>query len=178
MKMRILIGTVALASAVTVAMATPAFAQSASNIVGAADNTNSNTFPMWMADQSKKNQGRLSRQGYMDESGRRWDAMDKTKQGLTMEDLNRVYGYGPNTTTIVGAADNTNSQSFPSWMTQQTAKNNGRVSRQMYMDETARRWDESDKTKSGLTTDEVNRVYGFATTPALPLKDGPGSVKK
>jgi len=64
-----------------------------------ADNTNSkiapaNDFSGWMTDYSKANQGRISRDAYMQEAGRRWDTMDKDKQGLTVDQINRTYGYG------------------------------------------------------------------------------------
>jgi hypothetical protein len=53
-----------------------------------------NSFSNWTNDYSKSHQGRISRQAYMDESGRRWDAMDKNKQGLTSDEINRTYGSG------------------------------------------------------------------------------------
>lgn len=53
-----------------------------------------NSFSGWMTDYSKAHQGRISRQAYMDEAGRRWDAADKGNQGLTTDDINRTYGYG------------------------------------------------------------------------------------
>ena len=51
-------------------------------------------FSGWMTDYSKSHQGRVSRQAYMDEAGRRWDAMDKNNQGLTTDQINGMYGYG------------------------------------------------------------------------------------
>ena len=64
---------------------------------GAADNTNSKSAPMpfqtWMSDYSKANRGYISRQAYMDEMGRRWDAMDTNRQGLTTQQINQMYGY-------------------------------------------------------------------------------------
>lgn len=64
----------------------------------AADNTMKatapgNTFSGWMTDYSKAHNGRISRQAYMDEAGRRWDAMDKNKQGLTATQINGMYGW-------------------------------------------------------------------------------------
>ena len=50
------------------------------------------SFPGWMRDYSQKNQ-RISRQAYMDEAARRWDSMDTTKQGLTYDQVSRMYGY-------------------------------------------------------------------------------------
>jgi len=53
-----------------------------------------NSFSGWTNDYSKSHQGRVSRQAYMDESGRRWDAMDKNNQGLTSDEINHMYGSG------------------------------------------------------------------------------------
>jgi len=63
---------------------------------GAADNTNSKSTPSmqtWMHDYSTRNKGYISRKAYMDEMGRRWDAMDRGSQGLTMDQINSMYGY-------------------------------------------------------------------------------------
>jgi hypothetical protein len=67
-----------------------------------ADNTNSKTAPRfntWMTDYSKANNGRISRQAYMDEAGKRWDAMDTSKQGLTETQINQMYGYNSGAAT-------------------------------------------------------------------------------
>jgi hypothetical protein len=65
------------------------------------DNTMKATAPGsmsdWSNDYSKNNQGRISRQAYMDESGRRWDAMDKNKQGLSSEEVGRMNGWNRDT---------------------------------------------------------------------------------
>ena len=53
-----------------------------------------NSFSGWMTDYSKSHQGRISRQAYMDEAGRRWDAVDQNNQGLTSDQINGMYGYG------------------------------------------------------------------------------------
>lgn len=53
-----------------------------------------NSFSGWVTDYSKGNQGRVSRQAYMDEAGKRWDAADKNNQGLTTDQINSMYGYG------------------------------------------------------------------------------------
>jgi hypothetical protein len=50
------------------------------------------SFSNWSTDYSKAHNGRISRQAYMDESGRRWDAMDKNRQGLTTAQINHMYG--------------------------------------------------------------------------------------
>jgi len=65
------------------------------------DNTMKATAPGSMADwsneYSKANPGRMSRQVYMDEAGRRWDAMDTNRQGLTSEEVGRMNGWNRNT---------------------------------------------------------------------------------
>jgi hypothetical protein len=53
----------------------------------------SNSFSGWASDYSKAHQGRISRQAYMDEAGRRWDALDKNNQGLTSEQVGQMYGW-------------------------------------------------------------------------------------
>jgi hypothetical protein len=68
-----------------------------SSSAGAADSTNSKTTPgmsTWMMDRAKMNNGYISRQAYMDEMGRRWDAMDRDKRGLSVDQLNGMYGGG------------------------------------------------------------------------------------
>ncbi|HEX6973676.1 MAG TPA: hypothetical protein VF147_04705 [Vicinamibacterales bacterium] len=66
-----------------------------------ADNTNSRMAPAqdtshswsgWMQDYSSTHHGRISRQAYFDEMGRRWDAADARRQGLSVEEINRLYG--------------------------------------------------------------------------------------
>jgi len=46
----------------------------------------------WATDYATKNNGRISRKAYMDEMGRRWDAMDRNQQGLTPAEVSRIYG--------------------------------------------------------------------------------------
>lgn len=53
------------------------------------------SFSGWMTDYSKSHQGRISRQAYMDEAGRRWDGADKNNQGLTSDQISGMYGYAP-----------------------------------------------------------------------------------
>jgi len=79
------------------------------------------------------------------------------------------------TTSSTGAADNTNSKSAPSvqsWMHDYSARNKGYISRQAYMDEMGRRWDTMDRNNQGLTTDQINSMYGY--TGSQP---SPGMVK-
>jgi hypothetical protein len=52
------------------------------------------SFSGWMTDYSKAHDGRISRQAYMDEAGKRWDSTDKSNQGLTSEQINGMYGSG------------------------------------------------------------------------------------
>ena len=90
MKIRTLITT--MAAAASVGLTALVFAQAA------ADNTNSMTFQGWMSDYSTKHDGRISRDAYLQESARRWDALDNEKRGLSLEEVNRAYGYpGPPT---------------------------------------------------------------------------------
>jgi len=95
----------ALAVATTMAFgASTAFAQ--------ADNTNSNiapaqpnaaaSWPHWMNNYSTAHNGRISRQAYFDEMGRRWDAADARRQGLSVDEINRLYGPA-NSDPVTGA---------------------------------------------------------------------------
>lgn len=56
--------------------------------------TTKNTADMdsWMQDYSTRNNGRITRKAYMDEMGRRWDAMDHNQQGLSPADVSRLTG--------------------------------------------------------------------------------------
>ena len=77
-----------------------------------ADNTNSNiapadpnaaaSWPHWMSNYSTAHQGRISRQAYFDEMGRRWDAADARRQGLSVDEINRLYGPA-NSDQVTGA---------------------------------------------------------------------------
>jgi len=75
-----------------------------------ADNSNSKvapaagSFPGWMTDYSKTNQGRISREAYMDQVGRRWDALDTNRQGMTIVQINRAYGYGSQRDPVTGTS--------------------------------------------------------------------------
>jgi hypothetical protein len=46
----------------------------------------------WASDYATRNRGRVSRQAYMDEMGRRWDTADRGGQGLTPAEVSRLYG--------------------------------------------------------------------------------------
>lgn len=91
---RILLTTI-VALAVGAASAQSQTAPSSS--AGAADNTNSKSAPTmrnWMMDRSRTNNGYVSRQAYMEEMGRRWDAMDRDKSGLSMDQIDTLHGDG------------------------------------------------------------------------------------
>lgn len=59
----------------------------------------SGAFSGWLSDYQAQHQGRVSRQAYMDEVGRRWDAADRSNQGLTVDQINQAYGFGGAGTT-------------------------------------------------------------------------------
>jgi hypothetical protein len=56
-----------------------------------------------------------------------------------------------------GGGVTSSSTTFQQWLNAQSGK--GRITRQMYMDEAARRWDLRDKEKRGLTAQEINDLY-------------------
>ena len=92
MKLNRPIATLGFAALVALGTSSGAFAQ--------ADNSNSkvapgSSFSGWMTDYAKTNQGRISRDAYMQEAGRRWDAMDRDRQGLTTDQIGTIYGYPP-----------------------------------------------------------------------------------
>ena len=73
------------------------------------------------------------------------------------------------------------SGSFSGWLSDYQTKHEGRISRQAYMDEVARRWDLADRDKKGLTSDQINQTYGMggpAGTSTAPGNMGPNNVKK
>ena len=51
--------------------------------------SSSMSFQQWLNTQQGK---RISRKAYMDEVSRRWDAMDRSNQGLTYDEITRTYG--------------------------------------------------------------------------------------
>jgi hypothetical protein len=55
---------------------------------------NPSSFGKWTDEYARNHNGRISRQAYMDEAGRRWDSMDRGSKGLTTADINRLYGGG------------------------------------------------------------------------------------
>ena len=84
----------------------------AGGAIAQADNSNSKTSPSssafggWMTDYSKSNNGRISRDAYMREQERRWDMADKERRGLTIDDINRTYGYQWSNPTPMGTNAN------------------------------------------------------------------------
>lgn len=100
-----------LVAALAATMMSVAFAQ--------ADNSNSKVSPKgnfsnWMMEQSKVNQGRISRDAYMEEAGRRWDALDRDRQGLTIHQLNEAYGYAPSPASPAATRDTAPGSMSPS----------------------------------------------------------------
>lgn len=69
--------------ALAAAMSAPAFA---------ADGDKQQSFDRWATDYSAAHNGRISRQAYMDEVGRRWDAMDTQRRGLTPAEVSNMTG--------------------------------------------------------------------------------------
>lgn len=59
---------------------------------GSAGVAHAETMDNWATTQAGRNQGRISRQAYMDEMGRRWDSLDRNQQGLTPAELSRLSG--------------------------------------------------------------------------------------
>jgi hypothetical protein len=47
-----------------------------------------------MDNQSRTQNGYITRDQYMQEAGRRWDMADKSRKGLTVDQVNNIYGYG------------------------------------------------------------------------------------
>ena len=45
-----------------------------------------------MREYSGRNNGRITRDAYLNEMGRRWDAMDSNRQGLAPADVSRITG--------------------------------------------------------------------------------------
>lgn len=107
---KVLVATAAALMSIGVACAqTPNAATTSST--GAADNTNSKSAPTlqtWMSDYSRQNKGYISRKAYMDEMNRRWEAADRNNQGLTMDEINSMYGYGPTPGAVKAQTNATN----------------------------------------------------------------------
>ena len=72
--------------------------------------------------------------------------------------------------TAFAQADNTNSRtdpSFHSWMHDYSRAHNERISREAYMAEAGRRWDMMDREHRGLTTQQIDSMYGTVATPNM-----------
>ena len=102
--------TMLAALALALGMSAGAMAQStggdssgaAAGAQGGGNTATSSTFQSWLNKQSGK---KISRQAYLDEVGRRWDAADASEQGLTTDEINRMYwnagvGMGGPTATL------------------------------------------------------------------------------
>jgi hypothetical protein len=74
-----------------------------------------------------------------------------------------------------GGGATSTSMTFQQWLNMQSGK--GRITRQMYMDEAARRWDMMDKEKRGLTADEINRMYYSGVGMGGPTSTQPADKK-
>lgn len=86
------------------------------------------------------------------------DSGGQTKAGATATT-------GTTSATTRGAPDNTNSKvrtgaDVNTWAKGYAGEHQGRISRQAYMDEMARRWDSMDRKNQGLTPAEVSRLTG------------------
>ena len=119
-----------------------------------------------------------------------------TKSGSASENARAggaASGAASNDTTR-GAPDNTNSKvrtgasaDVNTWAKGYAGEHQGRISRQAYIDEIARRWDSMDRSNQGLTPVEVSRLTGKVDVDhsALPRTGsdvqsgnmGPSSVK-
>jgi hypothetical protein len=88
------------AGALGVVVVAPTFADGSTNsretaIVSRSEGLPSQTAESWngwMSGYAAKHQGRISREAYMDEMGRRWDYADRNSQGLTPAEVSRIYG--------------------------------------------------------------------------------------
>ena len=74
-----------------------------------------------------------------------------------------------------GGGTTATSMTFQQWLNAQSGK--GRITRQMYMDEAARRWDMMDKDNRGLTMDEINRMYYSGIGMGGPTATKPNEKK-
>lgn len=94
----------ALAGTMTLAAAAPAFAGDTGDSTNSRTNANAarqEGMPAqagamtdtWANDYAARNHGRISRQAYMDEMSRRWDAMDRNQQGLTPAEVSHLSGH-------------------------------------------------------------------------------------
>ena len=80
------------ALALAMSLGTTASAQSSSGGAaggqGGGTTSTSGTFQSWL---NQHKSGKITRQQYMDEVGRRWDSADRSKQGLTYDEINHTY---------------------------------------------------------------------------------------
>jgi hypothetical protein len=47
----------------------------------------------WASDYSTQHNGKITREAYMDELGRRWEAMDREGKGLTPREVSQITGH-------------------------------------------------------------------------------------
>lgn len=147
----------ALVSAIVLAVTTPAFAQSSGSPGG---DSGGQTKAGATATTGTTSGTASPAQGAMGATGK----TNTTKSGSTMGATGAASGAASADTTR-GAPDNTNSKvrtnaDMNTWVKGQAGENKGRISRQAYMDEMARRWDSMERNNQGLTPAEVSRLSG------------------
>lgn len=120
-------------------------------------------------------------------------AADNGQMGM---DRNGSMGMGHDTTTsplgktpeTAGTGGNDQSMSPPmdTWMNDYAATHNGRITREEFMNEMARRWDMHDAQRRGyMTPDEARQIYGTdegqgqprTGSDATPRYMGPNSAR-
>ncbi|HEY2884957.1 MAG TPA: hypothetical protein VGJ08_07060 [Rhizomicrobium sp.] len=79
------------ASTETQAGGNPAF-DNQSTVAGRSVNEPQGNFDTWAHDWSTGHHGRITRDAYMEEMGRRWDAKDANRQGLTPSEVSELTG--------------------------------------------------------------------------------------
>ncbi|MEO8536771.1 MAG: hypothetical protein ABI533_04540 [Betaproteobacteria bacterium] len=89
-----------------------------------------------------------------------------------------------------GANDRTASfppDSFDAWMDQRAGTNNGRITRQEFLDQMGNRWDQNDREHHGyMTPDQARNIYSYDNggmpartgSAVVPGNMGPGNVRK
>ena len=70
----------------------------------------------------------------------------------------------------VAVAQTSNPEIADPSMNQWLRNQHGAITKQQYMDEAGRRWDAMDTRHSGLTADQINRMYSGAPTPNMVKK--------
>jgi hypothetical protein len=89
---RALAAMAAFAAAAVFAQMAVAPSGAVTTTTGVSVTTSTPDMDTWVNDYSVRNNGRITRQAYLDEMGRRWDAMDANRQGLTPAQISRLTG--------------------------------------------------------------------------------------